>query len=322
MKQLPLAAVMISTISTAAFGVLAQQSPARTGTLAERGLTQANFPQNTKLADNVYVWTDVHPSGVHTTNDLIVVTTDGVLVADGQKDMATTKKMVDFIKGITTQPVRYVVVASEHGDHAGGNEAFPPTAIFISSPASQFNLAAQAKGDKPGGPKTIVPTETVQDRRVVKLGGTEIEIMNKGRAHTGGDLEVYLPAEKILFVSEVFSFHLFPNSRAAVPSEWIDTLKKVQQVDFKTLIPGHGFFDNQAVMRDELATFQKLMEFTVDEATKAHAAGITADAAVKQINWGPYSAWPLFSDRAQTAIQHTYDELDGKPKCYTPDCAK
>ena len=146
-------AAPIAIVATT-LGVLAQQPVTRTGTLAERGLTPARFPQHTKLAENVYVWTDVHPSGVHTTNDLIVVTADGVLVADGQKDTATTAKLVEFIKDITTQPIRYVVVASEHGDHTGGNEAFPPGVVFIASPASQFNLMEQAKGDKPGGAKS------------------------------------------------------------------------------------------------------------------------------------------------------------------------
>ena len=141
MKILKITATLaaLSTLS------LAAQQPARAGLLSERGLTAANFPQNKKLADSVYVWTDVHPSGLYVTNDLIVVTTDGVLVADGQKDPATTKKMVDFIKGLTIQPIRYVVVCSEHGDHSGGNESFPSTATFISSPASKANLADQAK---------------------------------------------------------------------------------------------------------------------------------------------------------------------------------
>jgi glyoxylase-like metal-dependent hydrolase (beta-lactamase superfamily II) len=311
MKELSLGALILSV---ATLGIAAQQPPARTGTLAERGLTAANFPQNTQLADNVYIWSDVHPSGVHTTNDLIVVTTDGVLVADGQKDTATSKKMVDFIKGLTAQPIRYVVVASEHTDHTGGNEAFPSTAVFISSRDSQANLAAQAKGDRPGGPRTIVPTETVDDRRVLKMGATEIQIVNNGRAHTGGDIEVYLPAEKIFFVSEAFSFHIFPNSRAAVPTEWIATVKKIQQVDFRIIVPGHGYFDDQTVMRDELSNFVKLMEFTVTEATRAHGAGLTAAAAARQINWGSYAEWPLFADRAEVALQRTYDELDGKLK--------
>src|SRR5215213_11670132 len=65
----------------------------------------ADFPQIKKLSENVYVWSDVHPSGLYTTNDLIVITTDGVLVADGQKDAETTKKMIDGIAALTTQPI-------------------------------------------------------------------------------------------------------------------------------------------------------------------------------------------------------------------------
>jgi glyoxylase-like metal-dependent hydrolase (beta-lactamase superfamily II) len=311
MKTLALA-IVIAAMGT--FALQAQQTAVRTGTLAERHLTAADFPQNRKIADGIYIWSDVHPSGVHTTNNLIVVTSAGVLVADGQKDTATTRKMVDFIKGLTNQPIRYVIVCSEHGDHSGGNEAFPPDAVFVSSPASQASLSAQAKGDKPGGPKTIVPTETVGDRRVLKLGDTEIQIVNSGRAHTGGDIEVYLAAEKIFFVSEAFSFHLFPNSRTAVPGEWLQTLRNIQQVKFNALIPGHGFFDDQTIMRDELVTFTKLMEFTIAEATRTHNAGVGAEAATRQIDWGPYSSWPLFADRAQTAVQRTYDELDGRLK--------
>ncbi|HEV3217544.1 MAG TPA: MBL fold metallo-hydrolase [Vicinamibacterales bacterium] len=292
----------------------AQQSAARTGLLSERGLTATNFPQNKKLADNVYVWTDVHPSGLYTTNDLIVITANGVLVADGQKDPPTTKKMVDFIKGLTSQPIRYVVVASEHGDHTGGNESFPPGATFISSPASQTSLAEQARGDKPGRPKTIVPAETVADRKALKMGATDIQIMNLGRAHTGGDIEVYLPAEKIFFVSEVFSNHLFPQMRAAPPKEWIQTLKNLEKVDAKWVIPGHGFVDDPAVMKEELTSYEKLMEYVVGEITRLHNAGVPVDAALKQANWGPYASWPVFDRNGQTAVQRIYDELDGKLK--------
>src|SRR5215467_4930834 len=254
------------------------QQLGRTGLLSERGLTSADFPQNKKLAPNVYVWTDVHPTGLYTTNDLIVITANGVLVADGQKDPSTTRKLVDFIKSLTSQPIGYVVVASEHGDHSGGHESFPPGAIFLSSPTSQANLQAQAKNDKPGRPKTIVPTQTVADRSVLKMGTTEIQILNLGPAHTGGDLEVYLPAEKILFASEVFSNHLFPQMRAAPPKEWIQTLRKVQKVDATWVLPGHGFIDDPADLKEELASYTKLMEHVVPEITRLHDAGVPASA--------------------------------------------
>src|SRR5262249_36177943 len=151
-----------------------------------------------KLMDNVYVFSDLHPLG-YMTNDLIVITTDGVLVADGQGSAPVTQKMVDQIKTLTSQPIKTVVVCSEHGDHTGGNSSFPSSATFISSPFSKRTFEQQAANDKPNGPKTIVPSEIVADKRVIKMGATEIQILNNGRSHTGGDLEVYLPKEKIAF---------------------------------------------------------------------------------------------------------------------------
>ena len=250
----------------------------------------ADFPQIKKLADNVYVWSDVHPSGLYTTNDLIVVTTDGVLVADGQRDAETTKKMVDHIATLTKQPIKVIVIGSEHGDHTGGNASFPSTAQTIKSPLAEGK------------------------RKSLKMGGTEIQVLDNGRAHTGTDLEVYLPKEKILFVSEAYSNHIFPNMRAAVPSEWIQTVKNLRRIDATNVIPGHGYVENPAAMVASLADFERALEHIVAEATRLHKAGVSVEAATKQAIWGPYTTWTATDRNAAVAIQRVYDELDGKLK--------
>ena len=254
---------------------------------------QSDFPQIKKLADNVYVWSDVHPSGLYTTNDLIVITSDGVLVADGQKDAETTKKMIDRVATITRQPIKVVVIASEHGDHTGGNAAFNSGAsavTFIKSPLGTGK------------------------RQTLNMGNTEIQVLDSGRAHTGTDLEVYLPKERILFVSEVFSHHIFPNMRAAVPSEWIQTVKNIMRVDAGTIIPGHGYIEDGPAMKASLAEFEKSLEYIVAEATRLRKAGLSVEAATKQANWGPYGAWTAADRNAAVAIQRVYDEIDGKLK--------
>jgi len=251
-------------------------------------LNPADFPQLKKLAENVFVWSDVHPSGLYTTNDLIVITTDGVLVADGQKDAATTKKMIDGISAITRQPIKVVVMGSEHGDHTGGNASFSSGVTMIKSPLPE------------GRQKTL------------KLGGTEIQVLDRGRAHTGTDLEVYLPREKVLFTSEAFSHHIFPNMRAAVPAEWLQTVKNLGQVDANTIVPGHGFIEDGPAMKASLAEFEKALEHIIAEATRLNKAGISAEAAVRQANWGPYAAWTASERNAPVAIQRVYDALAGK----------
>jgi glyoxylase-like metal-dependent hydrolase (beta-lactamase superfamily II) len=253
----------------------------------------ADFPQMKKLADNVYVWSDVHPSGLYTTNDLIVITSDGVLVADGQKDVETTKKMIDRVATLTRQPIKVVVVASEHGDHTGGNAAFgsgSSAVTFIKSPLANGK------------------------RQTLNMGGTEIQVLDNGRAHTGTDLEVYLPNEKILFVSEVFSHRIFPNMRAAVPSEWIQTVKNIMKIDSNIVIPGHGYLEDGPTMKASLVDFEKSLEYIVAEATRLRKAALSVEAATKQANWGPYGAWTAADRNAAVAIQRVYDEADGKLK--------
>ena len=58
------------------------------------------------------------------------------------------------------------------------------------------------------------------------MGGEEFQILFLGRAHTGGDLSVYLPKEKILFLSETFLNRVFPAMRSAYPSEWLAALEQ------------------------------------------------------------------------------------------------
>ena len=101
---------------------LRSQAVIRTGDIAVRGLKTSDFPRLTKLADNVYGYEQLDPTkrGV-TANNLIVVTTAGVLVAEGQGTVDNVRRLVSDIATITPQPINYVVVGSEHGDHTGGD---------------------------------------------------------------------------------------------------------------------------------------------------------------------------------------------------------
>jgi hypothetical protein len=102
--------------------------------------------------------------------------------------------------------------------------------------------------------------------------------------------------------------------RAAVPSEWIQTVKNVMRVDANTIIPGHGYIEDGARMKTSLADFEKSLEFIVAEATRLHKAGMSVEAATKQANWGPYSTWTATDRNAAVAIQRVYDEAEGKLK--------
>jgi glyoxylase-like metal-dependent hydrolase (beta-lactamase superfamily II) len=294
----------------------------KTGDRAKRGLAITDFPRAKQLAPGIYSYEALRngdPGGQMTTVSLIVITNDGVLVADGQGNVDQTKEMVTWIQTTTSQPIKYVVICSDHGDHTGGNAAFPAGATFIAHPNSKKVL------DAAGRPP--LPTETVAHRRVITLGDKDIEILFLGRAHTGGDLSVYVPKDKVLFMSEAFLHRIFPAMRSAYPTEWVQTVKNAESIGATWFVPGHGFVDDAPTLKAELVVYRKAMEQVIAEAKRLHAAKVPCaapagrgaagapremcEAAVKG-NWGELKDWTLYGSQLEVAIRKIYDELDGK----------
>ena len=277
-----------------------QKEPVRTADITVRGLKTTDFPRIKKLAENVYSYEQIDPTKrVVTVNNLIVVTTDGVLIAESQGTVENVNRLVADVATLTPQPIKYVVIGSEHGDHVGGIEAFPKTVAFFASASS--------------APKLKRPAEAVtEQRKVLTMGGTEIDILNLGRAHTGGDLEVYLPREKILFMSEVFVNRVFPSMANGFPTEWIAALRKAEAMDASWYIPAHGFVDSAAVLREEERNYRLAIERVMSEAKRLHDSGVPVDQALERADFGPYAQWTRRENNAAGALQRVYMELEGK----------
>src|SRR5262245_30058550 len=275
----------------------------RTADITVRGLKPADFPRITKLAANVYAYEQIDPTKrIVTANNLIVVSSDGVLVVEGQGTPENVKRLVADIATLTPQPIKYVVVGSEHGDHTGGDTAFPESATFLVHPNSRTTIERRIGR----------PVETVAEKRVISLGGMEVDVMFLGRAHTGGDLEVFLPRERILFMSEVFSNRIFPSMANGFPSEWIDTLKKAEQIDAAIYVPAHGFIDSPAILREEERNYRSALERVISEGRRLHDSKVPVDEAHAKADLGTFADWTRRSENAAGALKRVYMELDGE----------
>jgi cyclase len=288
----------------------------RTADPAKRGLKETDFPRIQKLAPNVYSYEQLRSAGDEkfTTVSLFVVTSAGVLVADGQGSVPETRRMVEEIAKITPQPITHVVVCSDHGDHTAGNGAFPVGATFYAHPTSKAVLEASAGRSGRGGDNLPVPapSQIVQDKTVLKLGGTEIQLLFLGRAHTGGDLSVYLPTERILFMSEAYLNRVFPAMRSAFPTEWVAVIEKAQKMAVDVYVPGHGFVESPAILKEELETYRKALVQVIGEAKRLHDAKVDVETADSQAKFGELETWTLRKGQGTVAIRRVYLELDGK----------
>lgn len=296
---------------------LAQPQVVRTADPIKRGMQLSDFPRTIKVADNVYTYEDFHVGPEKfTTTDMFVVTGEGVLVADGQGSPAETKGLVDAIKKVTPKPITTVVIASDHGDHTAGNASFPAGAHYIIHPNSKAILDRQAAAPnaRAGAWRLPADAELVADKKTLTLGGEEVQILFLGRSHTGGDLAVYIPRQKILFLSEIFLNRVFPAMRSAYPSEWLKALDRAEAMKATVYIAGHGFTETGPVSQEELRAYHKAMDAVIAEATRLYKAGVPVDQAVKQADWGEYASWTLASSQGPIAVRKVYEELSGPLK--------
>ena len=287
-----------------------------TGFPAERGLKTTDFPRVIKLADGVYGYEDLRPPGF-TTVSFIVVGADGVLLADGQWTTQQTQKLVETIATLTPKPIKWYVVGSDHADHTGGNSVLPKDIRYIVHPTSKSQLErdAVAAAKSSTAPPVVVPAAAMtSDKEVVDLGNMKVEVLFLGRAHTGGDLLVYVPSDKILFMSEVYFNRVFPAMRSAATSEWTSTIDKAMRMDVKWFIPGHGFIEEPGVSRVQLVEFRGAVDYVAEESRRLLNKGLSQEDALKQANWSAYTDWMLADSQKAVAIKRVYEEAAAAPR--------
>jgi cyclase len=73
----------------------------------------------------------------------------------------------------------------------------------------------------------------------IDLGNREVRVMFLGRGNTAGDAQAYLPKERIVMAGDIVGYPL-TYMYDGYPSEWIQTLDKLAQLDATAIVPGHG----------------------------------------------------------------------------------
>lgn len=83
------------------------------------------------------------------------------------------------------------------------------------------------------------PTLTFDSEMRIDLGGREVRLLHLGKANTAGDAIVLLPKEKILISGDMVVYPV-PYMFGGYPFEFAKSLRRLDQLGFDTMIPGHG----------------------------------------------------------------------------------
>ena len=209
-----------------------------------------------KVKDDLYVIHNDYVPG----NTTALITNEGVVLVDDKFEIDHASIM-EQLKKVTNQPVKYVINTHFHGDHSGGNAKLQ--ALNAQVVASEAARQKMVETKMPG-----LPNVTLENRLRLYVGGKRVEVHYFGRSHTNGDVVVLFPDHRVIAMGDMFTFgdatpQLVDYSGGGSAVEWTKTVDGALGLDFDAVVPGHGNVTNKQELR-------KFRESTISLRTKVH----------------------------------------------------
>jgi glyoxylase-like metal-dependent hydrolase (beta-lactamase superfamily II) len=253
----------------------------------------------------------------HTSNAGFVVTPAGVVVFDALGTPALGYRLLQRIREVTDQPVRYVVVSHYHADHIYGLQAFKehggaPTVLAQRGTLGYVGGTRDSQGEDARrrleqrrqalfpwvDEKTyiVVPDEVFDREKCFELGGVEFEIRHLGPAHAPGDSIMLVKNYGVLFGGDVLYGGRVPflDSPETDITRWLDGLAYIAGLEdqVRYIIPGHGTLSADA--RQVVQATRDYILHVREAMARAVRDFVPFDEAYRNTDWSRYEKLPAF----------------------------
>jgi cyclase len=153
--------------------------------------------------------------------------------------------------------------------------------------------------------KITAPVVALDDSLTIQDGKQEVRLQFLGAGHTDGDIVLFLPAQKIAFVGDLFFNDALPNVQDANVLQWMKTLEEVLKLDADKFIPGHGPVGS----KKDIESFQHYLEELKTLVQPSVDRGDGMEQALRDIQIpAKYTSWQ-FQNFFQSNIQKMFAEL-------------
>jgi glyoxylase-like metal-dependent hydrolase (beta-lactamase superfamily II) len=285
-----------------------------------------------QIADGVYAC--LQPDTGFGASNSGFVDRGGGLVVDTLYDLPRTQRMIDLYSTVSADPARRLVNTHHNGDHCWGNQLFAELGteiighrlcadwfgrdatpeLFVGLLAADhvppaFEALAEAMRDYDfTGIELTPPTTLIDDDTELDLDGLAARLLYVGPAHTPGDVVVHLPELGIVFTGDILFHRCTPIGWEGTFDNWIDALRRIEDLEPDVVVPGHGPVATVDGLRDQ----REYLSYVRDEARAGFEAGMSALDAARRIDLGAYGNWTE-PERLAFQVDRAYRELSGTP---------
>lgn len=265
----------------------------------------------------------------NTSNAGFVVTPEGVVVFDALGTPSHGWALLQEIRKITDQPIRYVVVSHYHADHIYGLQAFKDhsdativaqvrAAEYKENEATADERAEQRLEQRrealapwvDANTRVVPPDMTFRQGMTIWLGGHSFTLTYAGPAHSVSDLMMMVEPEGVLFAGDVVQNSRIPfmNSDEVDTKNWLASLALVEKLDPEFVVPGHG--KPFAEPREAIAFTRDYIEYVRNAMQQAVDNWTDFDVAYEQTDWSKYEAIAAFDNNNRGNAYRIYLDLE------------
>jgi glyoxylase-like metal-dependent hydrolase (beta-lactamase superfamily II) len=261
--------------------------------------TQAQAPAQAPVREITQIAGELYRFRNNNHYSVFAVTPAGIIATDPINAEAAQWLKAELHKRFS-QPIKYLIYSHDHADHISGGEVFADTATVVAHENARTTIINEKR-------PTAVPQVTFSDRLAIELGGTVVELAYVGRNHSDNSIIMRFPKERVLFAVdfipvEAVAFRDFPD---AYIEDWLESLKRVEQLDFDILAPGHGPLGK----KDHVRLFRGYLEDLRGEVIKYAREGRSLDDMKRLIKLEKYAKWSGYEQMLPLNIEGMYQHV-------------
>ncbi len=264
-----------------------------------------------KLSENSYYFEGkkeyFSPSnGGDISNSSFIIAKNSVILIDTGTTVAYAEALKKEIKKITDKPIKYIINTHHHPDHFLGNYAFKDVEIYatdftkndIESHGELYvSNIVNLVGETAYTTRSKAPNKILKEGKL-SLDGYDLEVFFFD-GHTKSDTVILDKNTKTLYTSDlIFNQRALATPHANIPL-WIESLKKLKEFNFDTLVPGHGKVTHSKNVIDENIRYLEFLDTTLKE---ANSNGLDVFEVLLQDVPKEFSDYSMFQEEYERSI--------------------
>jgi cyclase len=271
-----------------------------------------------KITDHVFVETKYLGANVG-----CVITEQGPVLIDTPMLPEEAHDLRDQLRQMSELDIAYIIYTHQHFDHVMGSAFLTKRTIAYNGAISgikylETNLANditlffpdlyEEKKEIFDNLDIILPQITFFNELRLYMGDRTLELFFVG-GHSSASIVIYVPEDRVVFCGDNVVTGIFPVTANCRFGPWIEMLRRVEEMEVDTIVPGHGDIGGKELARNMRFYFEGMR----DRVRSLFNIGATKEEVLQRIDLTdclPVPPSELLTQQVASDVSRMHDQIE------------